>query len=53
MTGCLYDDLLAAIDLYTSMLQKNPTLEAKFREAVNALLIPEVTTLVWETGDEK
>jgi len=46
-TGCLYNDLLAAIDEYTKMIQTDPDLEIKFRDTVNELILPENTSLTW------
>lgn len=45
--NCLYDDLLAAIDIYAAMLRKDQVLEHKFQQAMNALLEPEMTHLTW------
>lgn len=46
-TVCLYEDLLAAIDVYTNSIQTDSTTERRFRETINELLQPERTDLSW------
>ena len=46
-TVCLYEDLLAAIDVYTNAIQTDSAAECRFRETVNKLLQPERTSLNW------
>ena len=44
---CLFDDLIAAIDLYASSIPRDSNLELKFQQTANALIDPEVTQLSW------
>lgn len=48
-TTCLYEDLLASLDVYATMIQKEttPTLENNFRSAVDEMVKPEQTALTW------
>lgn len=45
--NCLYEDLLNAIDLYASLIPKDPILESKFQQTANALTDPQETRLCW------
>jgi len=45
--NCLYFDLLAALDIYATRLVKEPDLADRFQKTINALLIPEKTSLLW------
>jgi hypothetical protein len=44
---CLYNDLIDAIDFYTSKLSSNPALEINFKRRANELVIPVNTKLKW------
>lgn len=46
-TTCLYEDLLGSLDVYSQMIQKDPTLEDKFRNTVNEMVKPDQTNITW------
>jgi len=44
---CLYKDLIRAVEEYSKMIGRSSKLRVNFRQAANALKIPEPTHLVW------
>lgn len=46
-TTCLYEDLLASIDEYVSLIQKDPNIEARFRKTVDEMVKPDITSINW------
>jgi hypothetical protein len=46
-TTCLYEDLLASLDVYAGMMQKDFNLESNFRNAINEMVKPDHTTISW------
>lgn len=44
---CLYEDLLAAIKQYVSLISQTPQIEANFRHVANELQEPIATTIEW------
>jgi len=46
-TTCLYEDLLASLDVYAGMIQKDPNLENNFRSAVDEMVKPDQTNITW------
>jgi len=46
-TTCLYEDLVASLDVYAGMVLKDRSLEDNFRSAVNEMVKPEEVTIAW------
>jgi hypothetical protein len=44
---CLFDDLNTVIDNYASLILHDRSVESKFRQTADALVIPEETNLRW------